>query len=77
MHQHIGVTGAIGLRIYFCEPNSPWKRDSYENMVGLLTAILSERHRAASAHPKNSSIPSPLIGIYTHENVTDTPFRIR
>lgn len=36
MSQHARLRADTGLRIYFCEPRSPWQRGTNENTNGLL-----------------------------------------
>ena len=36
MAQHAGITRALGLPVFFCDPHSPWQRPTNENTNGLL-----------------------------------------
>jgi IS30 family transposase len=36
MAQHLEITAATGMPVYFCHAHSPWQRGSNENMNGLL-----------------------------------------
>jgi len=36
MALHAGITQALGMPVFFCDPHSPWQRPTSENTNGLL-----------------------------------------
>ena len=55
MAAHVKFTIATDVKVYFCDPQSPWQRGSNENTNGLLTAVLPSRHRPIDVHPTVNS----------------------
>lgn len=43
MSEHRGVTMATNMKVYFCDPASPWQRGTNENTNGLLRQYLPRR----------------------------------
>lgn len=43
MSEHRGITMATNMKVYFCDPASPWQRGTNENTNGLLRQYLPRR----------------------------------
>ena len=51
MAQHVQFSVDTGVRVLFCDPNSPSQRGTNENTNGLLRQYFPKRHRHVQAHP--------------------------
>ncbi len=79
MASHADITLATNMKIYFCDPHSPWQRGSNENTNGLLRqyfpkgsdlSVHSPEHLAAVASEFNSR-PRKTLGWATPAHALD------
>ena len=70
MAGHVQLSVATGVKVYFCDPRSPWQRGSNENTNGLLRqyfpkgsdlAVHSQKHLDRVAHRLNDR-PRQTLG---------------
>ena len=58
MADHKRFTLATDIKVYFCDPQSPWQRGTNENTNGLLQAVSAQGHRPLERTHKPSSMRS-------------------
>lgn len=59
MAEHARFSVATGVRVYVCDPRSPWRRGSNENTNGLLRQYFP-RSTDCGRSRSVRSMPSPL-----------------
>lgn len=77
MAMHATLTERLGMKIYFCDPHSPWQRGSNENMNGLIREYLPKgmdlsniTHQQLAAIEKSlNNRPRKILGFKTPNEV--------
>lgn len=72
-HKRLSI--ATDLKVFFCDPRSPWQRGSNENTNGLLRQYLPKGGRISLFIHRRSSIISPENSINVHERLLTSEHR--
>jgi len=74
MAEHVRFTVDIDVRVYVCDPKSPWQRGSNENINGLLRQYFPKGDRSLGAHPDTPQRRGPRAQrtASTHPRWSDT-----
>jgi IS30 family transposase len=83
MAEHARFTVATDVKVYFCDPRSPWQRGSNENTNGLLRQYLPKRtHLSQLTQPqldeiaaKLNSRPRRTLGFRTPADILEAALR--
>ena len=62
MAQHARFSIDSGLRVYFCDPQSPWQRGSNENTNGLLRQYFPKRAKIGLPQAELDQVAAELNG---------------
>ena len=83
MAEHAKFTVATDVKVYFCDPRSPWQRGSNENTNGLLRQYLPKRAnlnlvsqaRLDEIASKLNTRPRQTLGFKTPADILDEALR--
>ncbi len=83
MADHATFTVATEVKVYFCDPRSPWQRGSNENTNGLLRQYLPKRAnlnlvtqaRLEEIATRLNTRPRKTLGFKTPADILDAALR--